>query len=103
MAVEGGKGLNDKRLLISITISVVILSLSIYMVLPEYTIAQAEESFIKQLPEDVTLSKLDISPITKRGFDSFSARGLYTFQVTESTGATYFILFHPDSGEYFKQ
>jgi len=145
----GEKALNDKRLLISISISVAIIlllsfmdkmvynsvadgtlpisiisasiiglcyaekkrkyirvllliCLSIYMVLPEYTIAQAEESLNKELPEDMILSRLPNSPMGPDGFDPFSAKSFYTFQVTESSGAKFFILCNPNSGKYFQ-
>ena len=79
-----------------------LISLSICIVLPEYTIAQAEKSLNKELPEDMILSRLPNSPMGPDGLGLFSAKWFYTFQVTESSGAKYYILFNPNSGKYFQ-
>jgi len=74
---------------------------AIYLVLPTYTVSEAEDAIYQETPEVETLSKLDNSPLENNTYNPFSPKWFYTFRVTESNGSEYILMFNPDSGKTF--
>ncbi|MGB2993324.1 MAG: hypothetical protein WBB47_11870 [Paenisporosarcina sp.] len=74
---------------------------AIYLALPTYTFSEAQDAIKQEMPEVVTLSKLDNSPLENDTFNPFSPKWFYTFRVTESNGSEYTLIFNLDSGKTF--
>lgn len=70
---------------------------------PTYTFSEAQDAIKQEVPEVITLSALDNSPLKNDTFNPFSAKWFYTFRVTESNGSEYTLIFNPDSGKTFIQ
>ena len=73
----------------------------VYLALPTYTFSEAQNAIKQEIPEVVTISKLDNSALENVTFNPFSPKWFYTFLVTESNGSEYILIFHPDSGKSF--
>ncbi len=84
-------------------VAIALIGGAIYLALPSYTFSEAQEAIKQEIPEVVTLSKLDNSPLENDTFNPFSAKWFYTLRVTESDGSEYILIFHPDSGKSFKK
>jgi hypothetical protein len=85
------------------SLSFAIICGAIYFVIPSYTVSEAEDAIHQQIKEDVTLFKLDNTPMERHGFEPLSPKWFYTFRVTESNGSKYILIFNPNSGKYFKK
>ena len=75
---------------------------AIYLALPTYTFSEAQDAIKQEIPEVVTLSKLDNSPLENDTFNPFSPKLFYTFRVTKPNGSDYILMFNPMSGKSFK-
>ena len=82
-------------------VAIALVAGAVYLALPTYTVSEAEDAIKQKIPEVVTLSKLDNSPLENNTFNPFSPKWFYTFLVTESNGSDYILIFNPDSGKTF--
>lgn len=82
-------------------VAIALIGGAVYLALPTYTFSEAEVAIHQELLEDVTLFKLDNSPLEHDTFNPFSSKWFYTFRVKESNGSDYTLIFNPDSGETF--
>jgi len=82
-------------------VAIALVAGAVYLALPTYTVSEAEDAIKQEIPEVVTLSKLDNSPLENNTFNPFSPKWFYTFFVTESNGSDYILIFNPDSGKTF--
>ncbi len=85
------------------SLALAIIGGAIYFVIPAYTLSEAKDAIHQALHEDVTLFKLDITPMERDGSDLLSPKWFYTFRVIESNGSEYILIFNPDSGKFFKK
>jgi hypothetical protein len=84
-------------------VAITLISGVVYLALPTYTVSEAEDAIKQEIPEVVTLSKLDNSPLENDTFNPFSPKWFYTIRVTESNGSEYILMFNPNSGKSFKK
>jgi len=96
-ALRHAESINWYRLFVAITL----IGGAIYLAIPTYTFSEAQDVIKKEVPEVMTLSKLDNSPLENDTFNPFSPKWFYTFHVTESNGSEYILIFNPDSGKSF--
>ena len=96
-ALRHAKSISWHRLFVAIAL----IGGAVYLALPTYTFSEAEDAIKQEVPEDVTLSKLDNSPLEHDTFNPFSSKWFYTFRVKESNGSDYILIFNPDSGKSF--
>jgi hypothetical protein len=85
------------------SLALAIIGGAIYFVIPTYTVSEAKDAIHQELQEDVTLFKLDNTPMERDGFDPLSPKWFYTFRVIESNGSEYILIFNPNSGKSFKK
>ena len=96
-ALRHAESINWYRLFVAITL----IGGAIYLAIPKYTFSEAQDVIKKEVPEVMTLSKLDNSPLENDTFNPFSPKWFYTFIVKESNGFEYILIFNPDSGKSF--
>lgn len=82
-------------------LSIALIGGAVYLALPTHTFSEAQDAIKQKIPEVVTLSKLDNSPLENDTFNPFSPKWFYTFRVKESNGSEYTLIFNPDSGKTF--
>lgn len=97
VALRHAESINWYRLFVAITL----IGGAIYLAIPTYTFSEAQDVIKKEVPEVMTLSKLDNSPLENDTFNPFSPKWFYTFLVKESNGFEYILIFNPDSGKSF--
>lgn len=83
------------------SVAIALIGGAIYLALPTYTFSEAQDAIKQEIPEVVTLSKLDNRPLENDTFNPFSPKLFYTFRVTKSNGSDYILMFNPDSGKSF--
>ena len=96
-ALRQVESINWYRLFVAITL----IGGAAYLALPTYTFSEAQDAIKQEVPEVITLSILDNSPLKNDTFNPFSAKWFYTFRVTESNCSEYTLIFNPDSGKTF--
>ena len=84
-------------------VSIVLISIAVYLVLPGFTVAESKRTIQKELSEVVTFELLDNTPIYKEEYDIFTPKWFYTYRVTQSNSFEYILIFNPETGEFFKR
>ena len=81
--------------------SLILNGIAVYLVLPEFTVADSEKTIQKKLPEVVKLELIENTPVDTNAV--FAPNWFYTYQVTESNGVGYILMFNPKNGEFFER